>query len=128
MTAEISWYVELLVHPAQLTDFETLTGEMVMAARAEAGTRAYQRFISSDQCVIVVYERYADSEAAIAHLRQFAAKFGERYATMVQRMRFMVLGTPSEELRALLDAYGARYLSAFGPFAYWAEPRSCMNS
>jgi quinol monooxygenase YgiN len=121
MTTEISWFVELSVGPGQLASFEKLTGEMVAAARTEPGTRAYQRFISSDGSVVVVYERYADSNAAAAHLRNFAAAFGDSYARLAKRMRFMVLGTPSEELRELLDAYGARYLGPLGAFAYWAD-------
>jgi quinol monooxygenase YgiN len=118
MTAAIAWYVELAVKPGQLADFEQLTGEMIAEAHAEAGVLTYQRFSSADNQVIVVYERYTDSESAVAHLRKFAAEFGDRYSRLVERTRFTVLGDPSEELRRLLDAYGARYFGPFGTFAY----------
>jgi quinol monooxygenase YgiN len=70
---------EVLVHNgASGDDFEKLTGEMVNSSRAERGVLAYQRFISDDQRTVFVYERYEDSDAAAAHLRTFAATFGER--------------------------------------------------
>jgi len=45
--------------------------------------------------------------------------FGERYARTVDRKRFNVFGNPSDELRKLLDGYGATYHELFGLFAYW---------
>lgn len=53
------------------------------------------------------------------HLRGFAAIFGERYASMVDRKRFVVFGDPSNELRSPLDKYEATYHRPFGRFAYW---------
>jgi quinol monooxygenase YgiN len=115
----VSWWVELAVRPDRLDDFERLTGEMVSTARAEHGVLAYQRFISDDRRTVYVHERYEDSDAAVAHLRIFAATFGERYASMVERKRFVVFGDPSDELRTLLDRHGATYYRPFGRFPYW---------
>lgn len=121
MSDQIGWYVELAVKSGALADFEKLTSEMVAATRAEDGVLAYQRFISDDRQTIVVYERYLNSAAAIAHLQAFAVAFGECYDRMVERKRFVVLGRPSEGLRALLDRYGANYLDPFGSLAYWPD-------
>lgn len=115
----VSWWVELAVRPGCLANFEKLTGEMVAAAQTEYGVLAYQRFISDDQRTVYVHERYANSEAAVAHLREFGATFGERYVRLVERKRFVVFGDPSDGLRALLDKYGATYHQPFGPFPYW---------
>lgn len=116
---QVSWWVELAVRTGCLDDFETLTGEMVAATRLENGVLAYQRFIGDDLQTIHVHERYESSEAAAAHLRNFAAMFGERYAGLVERRSFVVFGEPSHELRALLDRYGATYCRPFGSFPYW---------
>lgn len=110
----VSWWVELAVRPGCLDAFETLTAEMVAATRAESGVLAYQRFISDDGQTIFVDERYESSEAAAAHLANFAASYSDRYAALVERKRFMVFGEPSDELRALLDRYGATYYKPFG--------------
>ena len=44
----------------------------------------------------------------------------ERFASMVDRIRFTVFGNPSDELKGLLDGFGATYLRPFGNFKYWA--------
>ena len=118
---QISWWVELAVRPGCLDAFETLTGEMVAATHAERGVLAYQRFISADRQTVHVHERYENSDAAMAHLVKFAAVFGDRYGSLVERKPFVVFGEPSGALRTLLDAYGASYYRAFGVFRYWAE-------
>jgi quinol monooxygenase YgiN len=116
---QVSWWVELAVRPGCLDEFETLTGEMVASAQAEKGVLAYQRFISDDRQTIHVHERYENSDAAMAHLVKFAAVFGERHASLVERKRFVVFGALSNKLRALLDEYGATYHRPFGAFRYW---------
>ena len=120
MNAEISWRVELAIRPGMLTAFEILTGEMVESARNERGVLSFQRFISEDGKYVEVYERYADSDAATAHLQKFLATFAARFSTLVERRHFRVFGRPSTELKTLLDTFGADYLQPLGPLPYWA--------
>jgi quinol monooxygenase YgiN len=120
MGGEISWHVELNVKPGQLGNFRTLTGEMVAVTRSEPGVLSYQRFVSEDGSIIHVYERYADSVAALAHLEAFAKRFAGRFSAMVERKAFTVFGYPSAELTAVLDPFNAIYLKPFGDFDYWA--------
>lgn len=119
MSDQISWHVELAVKEGQLESFRALTGEMVEFTRSESGVLSYQRFVSDDSKFVHVYERYADSAAALAHLRNFATNFSGRFVMMVDRKRFIVFGQPSDELRAVLDGFGAAYLKIFGDFTYW---------
>lgn len=119
MGNQISWHVELAIKEDQLDGFQTLTREMVEFTRSEPGVLSYQRFASEDGKFVHGYERYADSAAALVHLRNFATLFGERFSTAVDRRRFTVFGQPSHELRAVLDRFGAIYLKPFGDFAYW---------
>jgi quinol monooxygenase YgiN len=93
---------------------------MVESARNERGVLSFQRFVSDDGKCVEVYERYADSAAATAHLQKFLTIFSARFSTLVERRRFKVFGSPSRELRALLDAFGADYLQPLGPLPYWA--------
>jgi quinol monooxygenase YgiN len=120
MSDEISWRVELAIKRGQVDNFRKLTGEMVSSTRSEPGVLTYQRFVSQDGKVVHVYERYADSVAALAHLRTFVEQFSGRFSRMVERKHFTVYGIPSEELRNVLDGFGAVYFSPFGHFPYWA--------
>lgn len=119
MRNEIAWRVEVAVKPGRLENFRALTAEMVAFTRAEPGVLSYQRFVADDGSIVHVYERYADSAAALAHLQNFASKFAERFSSMVERKHFTVYGNPSPELKALLDRFGATYLRSLGDLAYW---------
>ena len=113
----VSWQVELAVKPGELDNFRALTAEMVAFTRSETGVLDYERYVSDDGKIVHVYECYADSASAVAHLHAFGKTFGDRFAAMVERRQFNVYGTPSEELRRILDGFGARYLSPFGGFS-----------
>src|ERR1700730_301138 len=120
MGGDISWQVELEVKPGQLASFRALTGEMLAVTRRERGVLSYQRFVSEDGTIIHIYERYADSAAAVAHLDAFAKRFASRFGSMVERKTFTVFGYPSVELKSVLDRFKATYLKPFGDFDYWA--------
>jgi quinol monooxygenase YgiN len=113
MSDQVSWHVELAVKSGQINNFRALTTEMMESTRAEAGVLNYERFISDDGNFVHVYERYANSAAAIEHLHTFTKKFSERFMTMVDRTHFTVFGNPTDELRELLDQFGATYLRPF---------------
>jgi quinol monooxygenase YgiN len=110
MSEEVAWLVELVIKPGQLDNFRALTREMVKFSRREAGVLTYERFVSDDGNFVYAYERYANSAAAVAHLRTFEQIFSRRFLGMADRRRFTVLGAPTEELRKLLDRFGATYL------------------
>jgi quinol monooxygenase YgiN len=121
MSGAIAWQVELAVRPGELENFRTLTREMVESTQGERGVLLYERFVSADGTVVYVYERYADSAAAVAHLLTFAHKYGARFAQLVERRRFIVFGTPSAELQRILDRFDATYLRPFDGFSLVQE-------
>lgn len=113
MSEPISWHVELEVRPGRLDALRALTAEMIERAKAEPGTLIYERYVSDDQRIVHVLERYADSAAAVAHLADFAREYAARLAELIERRRFTVFGTPTRELREILDPLGATYARAF---------------
>ena len=117
MSDEISWHVELMVKPGELDNLRALTKEMMETTKGESGVLIYERFVSEDGRVVHVYERYVDSVAAAAHLAAFGELYGERFKSMVDRKRFTVFGTPSNELRSILDRFNADYLGLLEGFS-----------
>ena len=113
-TAKIFYAASSALAPGQFDSFQELTREMVEFTRTEPGVLADQRCITEDGRFVHVYERYADSAAAVAHLHNFASKFADRFLLMVDRKRFAVHGAPNAELRLLLARFGAVYLTPFG--------------
>ena len=117
MSEPVSWHVELELKPGQLEAFRALTGEMIEATKSEAGALVYERFISDDSRCVHVFERYADCTAAVAHLRRFGNMYGDRFANLVERRRFTVLGAATRELREILDPLGATYVPPLAGFS-----------
>lgn len=117
MDGQVSWVVEVAVRPGSLDALRDLMEELVASARAEPGTLGYEWYISGDGSTVHVFERYADSEATIAHNTVFAERWAERFLAAVEPTRFTVYGDPSAEARAVLDGFGATYLDAWGGFS-----------
>jgi quinol monooxygenase YgiN len=117
LSEQVSWQVELAVKPGQLEKFRALTREMVEFTRKEPGALIYERYISADGSTVYVYERYADSAAAVAHLREFARVFGAAFSALVERRRFTVFGAPSDELKSILDGFDATYHALLDGFS-----------
>ncbi len=110
----VSWVLEVAVQPGELEAFRALMDEMVASTRAESGALGYEWFVSEDGRVVHLYERYADSGAALAHLGIFVERFAGRFLDLVNPARLTVMGTPSDEVRAALSGFGPAYLAPFG--------------
>lgn len=64
-----------------------------------------------------ICEKYSDSAAALAHLGNFGANVAERFLELFAPTSFHVYGEPSDEVRGVLDGFGAVYLGPLGGFA-----------
>ena len=116
MDEEVSWLVEVTVKPGELDNFRALVAEMVASTHGEAGTLAYQWFVSNDGSAVHIYERYASSAAVMTHLQAFGSKFAERFFAAADLTRWMIYGTPSAEVKSALNTFGPTYLGPFGGF------------
>lgn len=117
MTDVVSWNLQLSVRDESLDDFRSLMEEMVESTRSEPGARAYEWFISEDGSTCHIYERYADSGAVQAHLNAFGSRYAERFLACVEPTALHVYGAPSDDVREMLDGFGAVYLGGWGGFA-----------
>jgi quinol monooxygenase YgiN len=117
MSNDISWHVELQVKAGQLEALCALTDEMVESTKNEPGALTYERYMSHDRRIVHVFERYVDANAAVAHLTAFGKAYGERFGKMVDRKRFTVFGSPTNELKEILDPLGATYATALAGFS-----------
>lgn len=116
MNSQVSWVFEVAVKPGKIDAFRTLMEEMVESTRAEPGALVYEWFVSDDGGVVLLYERYADSDAALAHSEAFRTTFAGRFLDLVNPTRFTVLGAPSDEAKAALSRPGRLFLQPFGGF------------
>jgi quinol monooxygenase YgiN len=117
MQGQVSWVLETTVKPGQLDTFKALMDEMVEGSGTEPQTLNYEWYISDDGGTIHLYEKYADSDAMIAHLGGFLEKWAPRFMACIEPTRFTVYGDPSDEAREMLAAFGPTYLGPWGGFA-----------
>ena len=117
MREHVSWVIELAVKPGKLGSFKELMEEMVAGTSGEPETRNYEWYISGDEGTVHIFEKYADSEAMVAHVNGFMQKWAGRFMECVDPTRFTVYGDPSEAARELLAGFGPTYLAPWGGFA-----------
>lgn len=120
MDKHVSWVIELAVKEGQLDTFKALMEEMVAGTSPEPGTLGYEWYISGDGGTVHIFEKYADSDAMIAHVSGFMQKWAGRFLESVDVTRFVVYGDPSPAARELLDGFGATYLGPWGGFSRFA--------
>jgi quinol monooxygenase YgiN len=82
MGDEISWLFEARVKPGKRAELEQAIAELVRVADGEPGTLGYEWSIDGNG-EAAVRERYADSGAALTHLRAFEANWLERMLTLI---------------------------------------------
>lgn len=112
---QISWVLETKVKAGEWPAVEMLMAEAIEATKADPNAINYEFFADGD--TLHVYEKYADSPATLAHLAWFGEKIAQRFLSIADITRFTVYGSPSDEVREVLDSMGATYQEAVGGFA-----------
>jgi quinol monooxygenase YgiN len=115
MTENISWILQVAIHPGKLEEFRAVAAELIAATKSEAGTLAYEWNLSDDGTICHIFERYQNSEALLAHSQSFGA-FAARFLAACQPTRFYVYGNPSSEVKSALAGLGPVYFTPLGGF------------
>jgi len=99
MDNETFFVVELAIEPGQLGDLRSVAQEMVNLARKnEPGTLDYQYFLTQDQTVCHIYERYTDPAAVLQHSTSFPRGLGER-GQAFRPVRLSAYGNVTDAIR-----------------------------
>jgi quinol monooxygenase YgiN len=115
---QVSWVVQCAVKDGQLDGFKELMGEMVESTREEEpGTINYEWFISDDNGTVHIYEKYANSEAVVAHMKTFGEKWAGRFLGCVDIQRVTAYGNPDKAAQKGIAQMGAKQLATWGGFA-----------
>ncbi len=111
MKKQVSWILELRVRGGKESDFRALMAEMVAATEAnEPGTLSYEWSTSPDGRICHVYERYTDPAAVMIHLATFGQRFAARFEQVLEPVRTVVYGSPSEAVKEALADLNPTYM------------------
>ncbi len=114
---EVFWLLEMEIKEGQLDEFKELLVKMVEASKSkEPNIKNYEWFISDDNKICHVYERYVDSAAAMVHLISFYQTFSDRFIEVVDAKRIIVYGNANAKLKKTLSSYGAIFMPPIGGF------------
>jgi quinol monooxygenase YgiN len=117
MSENVTWVIELKIKEGQLEAFKALMPEMIEATKSsEEGTLIYEWYISENNDICHVVERYADSAAAMVHLGHFGEKYAERFLSYSDVTRLTIYGSPSDELSEAMGQFDPLTLSIIGGF------------
>ncbi len=106
MNTHVCWMLELQVREGRDEELRALMAEMAAATEAaEPGTLDYEWSLSSDGRQCHLWERYADSAAAMAHAATFGSRYAARFFDVLAPVRLVLYGSPSAEVRAALAAF-----------------------
>ncbi len=118
MSEHVDWVLQLDIKPGHFEELRALVEEMVDATKAnEPGTMNYEWHVSDDGSTCHIYERYADSDAVMAHLGAFGAKYAERFMSALTPSALFVYGSPNAAAREALSGMGAQFMKPLGGFA-----------
>ena len=100
MSENIFFVVELEVGAERVDELRSILDEMAaIAERDEPGTLAYEWFLTKDGAACSIYERYANSAAAVDHSHTFPPELVQRAMAFLPT-RLTAYGRLSDEIRS----------------------------
>jgi quinol monooxygenase YgiN len=114
----VAWMLELAVNEGKESDFRALMAEMADATeRTEPGTIDYEWCVSDDGRRLHLFERYADSNAAMTHLGTFGDRYMKRFFDVLAPERITLYGTPDDRVRGALKTLGPQVMARAAGFS-----------
>ncbi|MDX1476782.1 MAG: antibiotic biosynthesis monooxygenase [Saprospiraceae bacterium] len=117
MDRHVYWHLEVNINPGKFETLKALMHEMVTRVQQhEPGTLQYAWSINKDRTECHLNERYADSDAALAHMKNFQEHFSERFMACVTPTRFLVYGHVTDRLRSAWPPGAVQIFEPLGGF------------
>lgn len=113
MSDNICFIVQLAIQPGKLEEFKAVAGQLTAATETDPNTLDYEWYLSADETVCHIFERYRDNAAVMFHLKTFQS-LAPRLLETSQITHFSIYGKPSAELKAALADVKPAY---YGPLA-----------
>jgi quinol monooxygenase YgiN len=118
MSNHVDWMLVLRIQDGRGNDFKALAAEMAAATEAnEPGTLDYEWHTSSDGTLCHLFERFADSAAALVHIATFGEKFAGRFFEILKPVGFTLYGSPNADVAAALAGFNPTHMARMAGFS-----------
>jgi quinol monooxygenase YgiN len=112
---QVYWMLTVTVD--KMDEFKSLIKKLVAATEKEPGALQYEYNVGDDQKTVDVYERYADSKAALFHLGEtFGPNFSKEFFALTKPTRFVIYGTPTDEFKKAVTDFHPIYMTPVDGF------------
>jgi quinol monooxygenase YgiN len=110
MSGQIHIQAEFIIKKGKTNEFKRLIQKMSKLVQTnEPDTLQYHFYLSEDNSRCVAYEKYADSEAALAHNNGIASQTILSQIFKISKLnRLVVYGKPNKKLQKLLTSFDAK--------------------
>jgi quinol monooxygenase YgiN len=108
VTENIYWTIDATIKPGHLSGLKEHVALMVEMTATEPGALAYDFWLTEDETRLFIYERYADSEAAIAHLQNVGPHLGP-FLDAVNMQPIVILGHLSPAAKEAFASFKATH-------------------
>ena len=118
MSDHVYWIIEAKVLEGKLDELKSLMAEMSEATKKnEPKALNYEWSLSANEQVCHIFERYADNDATMVHMGNFAAKFAKRFMGTLKPNRCILYGNPDERVQKALLPLGAHLMKPAAGFS-----------
>jgi quinol monooxygenase YgiN len=115
--SSIAYSIAATLGEGKAAEFKAVAAEISALCKAEEpGTLAYHWYLNDDETGFALYERYADSDAFLAHLGNLEPHMA-RFMSLGEITGVMVFGEPSPDARTALEGFGATFYGHVDGFA-----------
>lgn len=111
---QVYWVFTVTVD--QMDKFTSLIPKIVAATEKEPGALQFECNIGEDQRTVDLFERYADSKAALFHQVETFAPFSKGFFAVAKLTRWVIYGTPSDEFKKANVDFHPIYMTPFDGF------------
>ena len=112
MTQNIYWTIDATIKEGHLDGLKSHITTMVDLTSTEPGALAYDFWFNEEETRLFIYERYADSDAAVAHLQNVGPHLGP-FLEAVDIAPIVILGEMSDAAQEAFASFNATYTTFF---------------
>jgi quinol monooxygenase YgiN len=111
---QVYWVFTVTVD--QMEKFKTLVPKLVAATEKEPGALQFEFHVGADRKTVDIFERYADSKAALFHQTASFAPFSKEFFAVAKLTRWVIYGMPSDEFKKANADSHPIYMTPFDGF------------